>query len=1278
VLRITKLKGAEYLIRSVADGMEDYFMGAGEAPGVWRGRWAAELGLEGVVEADALRALVDGLDPNTGVELLAGHRERKVRAFDVTLSVPKSASLLWALGTPETASVVSIAVVEATDVALAFLEERAASGRQQQGGVRRRVSTHGFAIATFAHRTSRAGDPQLHIHCLIPNMVRRVDGEHVAFDANPLHVWGKATGTVFLNELERLLTQRLGVAWGPERNGCREIVGFARDQLRAFSKRTVAIETHLEAAGEVVHDSKRARMRADDRASLATRQKKDKTATPEQLRARWVDEAEAVGLRPGGVDDLVVGRQVALPAPPTDREIFAALVDPATGLCATESRFCEAHVVERVAALSGGRMGLDDILGASERFLASDLVVRLAPDLRRRRPPEWSTVELRAVEDRLLTRLTELTHRPVAPLDSAIVEAVIAAEPKRLGRDQANAVHVLCDAGPAARVLKAPAGYGKTTAVHAAATASRAAGRPVIVMAPTHKAVAELCATGLDAHTVARLRRQPRATPLAPNTTVVVDETSQIGTRDAAVVLDAVAAAPGAQVWFVGDARQAQSVAAGGLAAELERLAHHGDIPAAVLVVNRRQRHPAERAALARYRAGDLDASKAIRTQHGWEHELPTPGDARQALAVAAVKDADRHGAEHVAVLAVSHADCEDLTDRIRAIRAARGELRGPTLTGPGWGPDPRVYAAGDRVLVHANLDHGSSRRIHNGSTSTVLTVTTDGLTVALDNGAQVRLDARLVGGFRADGTPNVSHAWARTVDGAQGGTWRQVHLLGTPALDRFTGYVGQSRGQAPTHTWNTRPEPDHPLSLVADDRSPGEAVLDAMRRAEAKTLAARNDPWTLDRQLHAERNEHAAVVATRSPDPQPHLQRARTMLASATEEHHRALQGLVRRENERAGLGQLTRLRRGGRDDVARADDALAGARRRLERAEQALGDARADIAHLEQADAARTAWDQGHGWRLNRIAEIDDTLAHHWAEVVLRAVRADDPLAFGADRLRAAHATFQDDLRQLTASLPPDRRDTLARARANLRGQEDKRRVLNHELAQAGSAVTEATRRRWGRRDRSGIDRARARLDAVRSDLARTVDVVARCRQNVTEERQAVAAWSAAMRATAHPRAHLTSAVADIGDALDITRAERVAAATRDPSNELWQTLGPPPVTRGGLAAWCGIAERIDAWRDQHPDTPLPDHHAPGADDCAEVRLRLHLHRADRRHEMAALARRAPAIIDHASQFDHGPPTRPLEDRTAWQPTVDAADRALTVEQTARSMDRGLGIEL
>src|SRR6202011_3191491 len=102
-----------------------------------------------------------------------------------------------------------------------------------------------------------------------------------------------------------------------------------------------------------------------------------------------------------------------------------------------------------------------------------------------------------------------------------------------------------------------------------------------------------------------------------------------------------------------------------------------------------------------------------------------------------------------------------------------------------------------------------------------VLNVATDGARLLLDADRQVFLPVAVIAGHRPDGTPNISHAWARTVDGAQGGTWHQVHLLGTPALDRFTGYVGQSRGQQPTHTWNTRAALDYPTALLADQRTP-------------------------------------------------------------------------------------------------------------------------------------------------------------------------------------------------------------------------------------------------------------------------------------------------------------------------------------------------------------------------------------------------------------------------------------------------------------------------
>ena len=52
MLRITKLADAEYLIGQVCRGIDDYYMGIGEAPGVWQGQLADQLGLSGVVQDD--------------------------------------------------------------------------------------------------------------------------------------------------------------------------------------------------------------------------------------------------------------------------------------------------------------------------------------------------------------------------------------------------------------------------------------------------------------------------------------------------------------------------------------------------------------------------------------------------------------------------------------------------------------------------------------------------------------------------------------------------------------------------------------------------------------------------------------------------------------------------------------------------------------------------------------------------------------------------------------------------------------------------------------------------------------------------------------------------------------------------------------------------------------------------------------------------------------------------------------------------------------------------
>jgi conjugative relaxase-like TrwC/TraI family protein len=46
----------------------------------------------------------------------------------------------------------------------------------------------GFVAAAFRHRTSRAGDPHLHTHVLVPNLVFSPQDERwSALDARPLY-----------------------------------------------------------------------------------------------------------------------------------------------------------------------------------------------------------------------------------------------------------------------------------------------------------------------------------------------------------------------------------------------------------------------------------------------------------------------------------------------------------------------------------------------------------------------------------------------------------------------------------------------------------------------------------------------------------------------------------------------------------------------------------------------------------------------------------------------------------------------------------------------------------------------------------------------------------------------------------------------------------------------------------------------------------------------------------------------------------------------------------
>jgi conjugative relaxase-like TrwC/TraI family protein len=1223
---------------------------------VWAGRWAKGLGLAGVVEADQLRGLVDGKHPATGVDLLARSRPRSVLAFDLTFSAPKSVSLLWALGSDPVADAVAAAHREAVGVALGFLEERTAVARVQSQGVRRRVATDGWAVAGFVHRTSREGDPQLHTHCLVPNLVRRAgDGRHVAFDGGPLFEWARAAGSVYQNHLHATLSERLGVCWGPDRNNTREMEGFSRAQVQAFSKRSAQIEAELEAKG-AVYESPVLRMQADDEASLATRSVKDHSLTPTLLARRWQHEADQVGLPVGADLDQVVCRAGQLLDPPAWDEVTAVLVDAEVGLCSRSARFTQANVIEHICAISGGRLSVADIIAMADRFLESDLAVRLTPDVEvgRRKPAQWATAEHRALEDRTLALMDTLASQPAPMIAKAAVDAALSDAPG-LGADQVAAVRELAGEGGSLRALLSPAGYGKTTMLHTAARAAGVDGRSVVAVATTAKAAAELAGAGLEARTIARLRIDLANGPLAAGTVLVLDEISQTPTTEVEAVLAAVDACPGGQVWVLGDPRQSQPVGPGGVADHIEALASSGVIPSARLTVNRRQVDPADRQALDMLRRGDPVASQQLRAEQGWEHQHANPALTRRAMAHAVGEDIDRCGAERVAALVVSHGDAEDLADRIRDRLADAGALSGPVITGPGWTTE-REYRAGDRVLLHARCGPAGSGLV-NGTTATVTHLDGAGLAVRVDrNGDTAVLPASFVQGTRKDGSPNLSHSWARTVDGAQGGTWEACHLLGGAALDAYRGYTGQSRSRRPTHTWNTTKVAivDHG-GILADQRDGAEQVADALGRQPDPSLAARSDPWIVDRQLRDLIAEHERVLSSRPPDREDDLASAADELDLARRQLADLEAVAARNATDLDAIGTFVGLSRRGRDQRRRLVERLDADARRAAAARDRYEQLAARIEQLRHEQDAYRRFETAEGWRREDLDRLHRQLDRHWAEVAVACVRADDPLAYGIDKLRHARATLDGDRRGIDAGIPDDRADQWQQARRQLPQVIRQRHQADKELADRVVRLDDASRRRWGRHDHQAVVDAQAQVATAegRSEQAAAAERelrerIAALAEHQQRRHQHIADISA-------QRKELHTTVAQVDAALDRTLPERVAALVQDPPQHLVSRIGPAPDTPAGRAVWChhaldieAVLDRNDgrspAWNGWSPQTDRARHEIVVADRVLEAS-------SDRPQaaEWSELAEHAGTILDQIRRVQRN---RAATQRAAGRP--------------------------
>ncbi|MDQ0375961.1 MobF family relaxase [Cellulomonas humilata] len=888
-----------YLVDSVAKDhgraepgspMTRYYSAHGTPPGTWLGT-----GLQGLQGGHGLavgsfatpvqmeRIFGHGEDPTTAMALgrsphVYGTEDarRTVAGFDCTFTVPKSVSVLWALGDSQTREAIYDCHRRAVDDVIALIERDAAKTRLGTDGVAQ-VDVRGVIAAAFDHWDSRENDPNLHTHVVLANRVQGPDGVWRTLDSRAIHKAAVALSERYDVLLADRVSATLGLDWefrerGPGRNPAYELAAVPRSLTEAFSRRSAAIDAETDrlvdewAAEHGRRPGPATILRLRQRATLTTRDAKT-VHSLEELTETWRTRAAAIL----GVDAVAWATGVRANATPEPSPSAFDIAEVAEAVVAALTAKRATWTAWNIDAETSRAFKTYRFASADERDAATDAVVAeairrsvgltpapLAPSppalqradgataFRAYRTERYTSQRLLDAEARLLAGGRDLSGPALSP--SLVV-------PADLFDDQCAAVAAIATSGRVVDVLVGPAGSGKTRTLAAlrAAWEGEHGQASVVGLAPS-AAAADVLAQSLDLlcentakwlveHDAEpdRLRRIERARAALHATTdpttirtltkhlarlsddverfrfhpgqlVVLDEASLAGTL-ALDVIAACAGEAGAKLVLVGDWAQLSAIDAGGAFGLLTR-DRGPDVPE--LGAARRFAEPWERDASTRLRVGDVSSLDDY-AAHGRIQE----GDHGDMVETAYTAwSADENAGQTSLLIAGDRDTVHTLNERAHTERLLAGRVA-PVGTALHGGLHAGV---GDRVVTRRNdrrLVVGTGW-VKNGDIWTV--------TGRRDNGA---LKVRRAGGGPQVVLPadyvaaHVELGYATTAFRAQGATVDTAHALVTgPSMTREVLYVAMTRAREANRVYvctDARPEP---LAGFGEFRATGREVL--------------------------------------------------------------------------------------------------------------------------------------------------------------------------------------------------------------------------------------------------------------------------------------------------------------------------------------------------------------------------------------------------------------------------------------------------------------------
>lgn len=427
---------------------------------------------------------------------------RAVAGFDFTFSIPKSASVLWAVADAGVQALIGEAHHRAVAEVVAFMEREVAAtrtGATAGDGAVAQVDVTGLVATAFDHFDSRAGDPHLHTHVVISNKAKTAfDGKWRSLDGRPMHAAVVALSELHEGVFADHMTRTFGVSWeirdmGRDHNPAWAISGVPEELIAEFSTRAkhIDIETDRLIAEYVAAHGRRptpaAIMKLRAQATLTTRPEKQVRSLAD-LTAEWRVRAT----KTLGRDATMWAREVT----DNDKPLLLRADDVPLDVIGEIGRSVVEVVGEkrstwrrwnlmaeasrqttgwRFATMQDREAIVAMVADAAEQVslrltppeLATSPVVFRRPDGTSVFRPKSSTVFTSepqlAAEDRLLKRASNLAGPTVALATVEKITRRADPEGRLLGEDQADALIRIAVSGRMLDVLVGPAGAGNTT-----------------------------------------------------------------------------------------------------------------------------------------------------------------------------------------------------------------------------------------------------------------------------------------------------------------------------------------------------------------------------------------------------------------------------------------------------------------------------------------------------------------------------------------------------------------------------------------------------------------------------------------------------------------------------------------------------------------------------------------------------------------------------------------------------------------------------------------------